>query len=68
LIQAHEPCGHSSRHDLVIEATEAATRGVCTCGAWEHEIGPDTVAVTGRSREETLRAAHDLHVREIMGA
>lgn len=53
-------------HDLLVESAPELTRGACTCGRWRRDAGPDTVAVTGKSREETLRAAHDLHARGIV--
>lgn len=56
----------ATRHELhVNEAEPAHTRATCSCGAWAHEATTDTVRVTGKSREEALRAAHELHARDI---
>lgn len=58
---------HALVHELHI-ALDAAqqTVGACSCGAWTREASLETIAVTGRSREETLRAAHETHVREAL--
>lgn len=52
-------------HELRIESDDAeVTVGTCTCGEWRREVSLETVAVTGRPREDALRAAHVDHVRE----
>ena len=53
----------TQRHVLRLEASADTTHGVCSCGAWQHEAGSETVTVTGRSREDAIRAAHALHAR-----
>lgn len=52
-------------HELVIEPSADQTLARCTCGHWTREADPTIVAVTGRSREDALRAAHELHTRDI---
>lgn len=52
-------------HELTIEADDADhTVGACSCGGWQREVTLETVAVTGLPRAESLRAAHEAHVRE----
>ncbi|HUR70056.1 MAG TPA: hypothetical protein VM370_12495 [Candidatus Thermoplasmatota archaeon] len=46
-----------------MEPHGATTRGACTCGLWQRDVDAQVVAVTGRSREEALRAGHELHTR-----
>lgn len=55
-------------HQLLLEPHADQTLGRCTCGAWAREADPTVVAVTGRSREDALRAAHELHARGIDGS
>jgi hypothetical protein len=54
------------QHHLLVEANGEATHGKCSCGLWERDAGADTVAVTGKSREDVLRSAHELHSRGIV--
>jgi hypothetical protein len=55
----------AGKHDLLVEARGDNTHGACSCGAWERDVDADVVTVTGRSREEALRSAHELHARGI---
>lgn len=54
-------------HQLLIEPSAEQTLGRCTCGQWSREADPQIVTVTGRSREDALRAAHELHTRALDG-
>lgn len=51
------------QHLLAVDVGPDVTRGTCSCGAWQRDAGPETLALTGRSREEALRASHELHTR-----
>lgn len=55
-------------HDLAIATYDASTLGTCSCGAWHREADHETVTLTGRPREDVLRAAHADHVREAFTA
>ena len=57
----------SIQHELRIEPRDEQTVGLCSCGSWVREVTLETVAITGRSREEALRAAHHDHARSIGG-
>lgn len=56
----------TSQHLLLVAAEGEVTRGDCTCGEWHRDVDGATVIVTGRSREQALRDAHDLHARGIV--
>ena len=56
-------------HELRIELDGAEqTLGSCSCGGWERAADLETLAVTGRSREEALRQAHEQHARGLDGS
>lgn len=55
-------------HHLVLDPQPEQTLGRCTCGQWSRGADTEVVAITGRSREETLRAAHERHARGLDGA
>lgn len=51
------------QHELLVHAREGCTVGECSCGRWRREADAETLALTGRSREDALRHAHELHSR-----
>lgn len=51
------------QHRLQVQAADGSTVGHCSCGQWRREADADTPAVTGRSREDALRHAHEMHSR-----
>ncbi|HVM46074.1 MAG TPA: hypothetical protein VM582_09085 [Candidatus Thermoplasmatota archaeon] len=55
----------TAEHVLHVTTLNGCTFGECACGQWRREVTTETVAITGRSREDALRAAHDLHVQEL---
>ena len=50
-------------HRLLLVPNGDHTLGACTCGEWRREVTTETVAITGRSREDALRSAHAEHAR-----
>lgn len=50
-------------HHLQVASHAGDTVGQCSCGHWERHVNHQIVALTGRSRQDALRAAHDLHAR-----
>lgn len=58
----------SEEHELLVEPAEGATLGRCTCGHWQRTCDHEVVRLTGRSREDALRASHELHARGLNAA
>lgn len=58
----------SVKHQLLVENSGSCTVGACSCGLWRREADASTLRVTGRSRADALRSAHDLHARGIDAA
>ena len=55
-------------HHLSLAAEEGCTVAECSCGQWRRQADLETVTLTGRSREEALRSAHDMHARGLDNA
>lgn len=60
---ACSPPMETTEHLLQVQSADDCTVGECSCGRWRREADADTLAVTGRSREDALRHAHELHSR-----
>jgi hypothetical protein len=55
-------------HRLAVVAEPGCTVGECSCGHWRRQATVETVRITGLSREDALRSAHELHARGLDAA